>query len=89
MTFRIGFSYLAKDRIILRATGEVAGEVTREVAMEVEAEVRHLLTVISGAMTRRELQAALQFKSEENFRQRYLAPALVPSNASLKLFFSP
>jgi ATP-dependent DNA helicase RecG len=67
---------LAKGHVIHRLTGEVAGEVTREVTGEVAGEVRHLLTVISGEMSRRRLQAAMKLKSEENFRQRYLAPAL-------------
>ena len=32
--------------------------------------------VCEGAMTRQQLQGALALKSEENFRQRYLMPAL-------------
>jgi ATP-dependent DNA helicase RecG len=49
-------------------TGQVAGEVT--------GEVRRLLTCFRGEMTRRELQNALQLRGEENFRQKYLMPAL-------------
>jgi ATP-dependent DNA helicase RecG len=67
---------LAKGHVTHRLTGEVAGEVTRGVTGEVAGEVRHLLTVISGEMSRRRLQAAMKLKSEENFRQRYLSPAL-------------
>jgi len=63
---------LAKNRVKTQNIGEAAGEV----AGEATGEVRHLLTVIRGAMGRRDLQAAMQLKSEENFRQRYLTPAL-------------
>jgi predicted HTH transcriptional regulator len=53
-----------------------AGAVTREVAGEVTGEVRKLLLVCSGTMTRKELQQSLFLKGEENFRQLYLVPAL-------------
>ena len=59
-----------------QVTGQVSGEVTREVAGEVTGEVRRLLTCLRGEMTRRELQNALQLRGEENFRQKYLVPAL-------------
>jgi hypothetical protein len=44
---------------------------------EVTGEVRRLLLVSRGEMTRRQLQEALYLKSEENFRQLYLMPALL------------
>ena len=43
---------------------------------EVTGEVRSLLSVCRGSMTRRELQNALALKVEENFRMLYLSPAL-------------
>jgi len=47
-----------------------------EVTREVTREVRSLLNVCRGSMTRRELQNALALKAEENFRMLYLTPAL-------------
>ncbi len=55
---------------------EVTGEVARDVAGDVTREVRSLLNVCRGSMTRRELQNALALKAEENFRVLYLTPAL-------------
>jgi len=49
-------------------TGEVAGEVT--------GEVEKLLLILQGPMTRTEMQAKLQLRSQANFRDRYLRPAL-------------
>jgi len=49
-------------------TGEVAGEVA--------GEVRHLLGMLGKPLSRTELQASLQLKSQANFRDRYLQPAL-------------
>jgi len=49
-------------------TGEVAGEVT--------GEVRKLLRELREPMNRTDLQAQLQLKSQANFRERYLQPAL-------------
>jgi ATP-dependent DNA helicase RecG len=47
-----------------------------EVTGEVGGEVRSLLSVCRGTMTRGELQDALALKSEENFSVLYLTPAL-------------
>lgn len=58
-------------------TREVAGEVTGGVTGEVTGEVRKLLLMCRGDMSRRQLQEALSLKSEENFRQLYLMPALL------------
>lgn len=49
-------------------TGEVAGDVT--------GEVEQLLKALTVPMNRTELQAKLQLKSQANFRDRYLQPAL-------------
>ncbi len=59
-------------QVAAQVTGQVAGEVTGEVT----GEVADLLAVCEGVMTRQQLQGALALKSEENFRQRYLMPAL-------------
>jgi len=67
------FSATAK---IPAGTGEVAAEVTREVASEVTREVEKLLGRVRGEMTRRELQIELNLRAEQNFRQKYLTPAL-------------
>ena len=57
-------------------------QVTREVTTEVPrkyhgstTEVR-LLKVLSGEMTRQQLQVALKLKNDEHFRKAYLVPAL-------------
>jgi ATP-dependent DNA helicase RecG len=63
---------LTKYKVKPQDTEEAGGEVTGDVT----GEVRLLLTAIRGEMGRRHLQAAMQLKSEENFRQRYLTPAL-------------
>ena len=55
------------------STPQVAGEV----AGEVIGEVRRLLNALaSGALDRRGLQQAMGLKSQANFRDRYLLPAL-------------
>jgi DNA-binding PadR family transcriptional regulator len=60
-----------------QVAGQVAGEVAGEVTGEVTGEVVHLVAVISaGQRTRTELQAALGLRSQANFRERYLLPAL-------------
>ena len=51
-------------------------EVAREGTSEVTGEVAKLLACVSGEMTRRQLQDALGLRAEENFRQKYLVPAL-------------
>ncbi len=56
-------------------TGEATPQVTGEVTGEVTPEVR-LLQGISGEMTRRQIQGALNLKHEEHFRNAYLLPAL-------------
>jgi len=68
-----------------RVTGEVAGEVTGEVAGEVTGEVARLLGVLTGEMTRGQLQRALGLASQANFRDRYLAPALLAGLVEMTL----
>jgi len=59
------------------STAHITGEVTGEVAGEVTGEVRRLLNALeSGALDRRGLQQATGLKSQANFRDRYLLPAL-------------
>ena len=53
-----------------------AGQVTGQVTGQVSPEVHRLLQVVSLAMTRTEIQQALELKSRENFERRYLKPAL-------------
>lgn len=49
---------------------------TGEVAVEVTGEVKKLLKILIKPMNRMVLQAQLQLKSQANFRERYLQPAL-------------
>lgn len=59
------------------STGEVTGEVAGEVAGEVTGEVaRFLMTLSHQPLSREEAQSLLQLKSQANFRDRYLMPAL-------------
>jgi len=57
-------------------------QVTREVTTEVPRKYRgsttevRLLKVLSGEMTRQQLQVALKLKNDEHFRKTYLLPAL-------------
>jgi hypothetical protein len=64
---------------LMKAMFSVAGKIpagTREVATEVTREVEKLLGSVRGEMTRRELQAVLNLRAEQNFRKKYLTPAL-------------
>ncbi len=58
------------------ASGKISIKTTREVTGEVTREVERLLKCLRGEMTRRDLQKELQLRSQENFRQKYLMPAL-------------
>jgi Fic family protein len=49
---------------------------TPQVAHQVSPQVKRLLVVLSGEMTRDELQTALGLKDRKAFRERYLLPAL-------------
>jgi ATP-dependent DNA helicase RecG len=51
--------------------------VSQKITGAVTGEVRRLLLVSHGVMTRRQLRESLSLKSEENFRQLYLIPALL------------
>ena len=59
-----------------QATGQVTGQVAGQVAGQVSAEVLKMLEIMSGEMTRVEIQAALGLKGRANFEERYLKPAM-------------
>ena len=69
----------AEAKVFSRAsdqvTGEVTPQVTPQVAPQVAPQVR-LLQAISGEMSRRDLQAALDMKDIAHFRRAWLVPAL-------------
>ena len=56
--------------------GQVTGQVTGQVAGQVSAEVLKMLGMMSGEMSRVEIQAALGLKGRANFEERYLKPAI-------------
>ena len=60
-TFAVTDGFVAT---VWRKPGDVAGEVTR------------LLLVCQGEITRRQMQARLSLKGDDNFRRLYLVPAL-------------
>ena len=57
------------------AEGEAA-QVTGQVTGQVTVEVARLLQVLSGDMSRQELQQALELKHRDHFNAAYLTPAL-------------
>jgi ATP-dependent DNA helicase RecG len=63
-----------------QVTGQVAGQVTGQVAGQVtgqvSAEILKMIEIMSGEMTRAEIQAALGLKGRANFEERYLKPAM-------------
>ena len=52
-------------------------------------EVRNLLKVIEGEMSRKEMQQALELKHVGNFRENYLEPALADAVIEMKYPDSP
>lgn len=56
---------------------EVTTEVTTEVNTGVNTEVLAVVMVLVGTMSRRKLQEKIGLKNDENFRKRYLLPALI------------
>lgn len=55
----------------------ITPELTPQVTGEVTGEVFRLLSVlVNSSLTRTEIQSALDLKSQANFRDRYLEPAL-------------
>jgi len=80
LEFRYATEYLkamATPPVAPPVTGQVTGEVAGEVTGEVTGEVSRLLQVLAGEVfSRTELQARLMLKSQANFRDRYLLPAL-------------
>jgi ATP-dependent DNA helicase RecG len=78
MTFQPRFSITNNmTTAIVIVIRRKAHPVYLEVAGEVTGEVRKILLVCRGEMSRRQLQEVLSLKSEENFRQLYLMPALL------------
>jgi ATP-dependent DNA helicase RecG len=61
--------------VFYRPGAKAIPEVTPDVTPEVTPEVR-LLKVVTGEMTRQELQSLLGLKDDEHFRKTYLLPAL-------------
>jgi Fic family protein len=61
---------------LLHAVLAACQQLTGEVAGEVAGEVQRLLKTLTSPMNRTELQAHLRLKSQANFRERYLQPAL-------------
>jgi len=61
---------------IPQVMGQVTGQVTGQVAGQVSAEVLKMLGMMSGEMSRVEIQAALGLKGRANFEERYLKPAI-------------
>jgi Fic family protein len=60
-------------RMVLEAVMSI---VTPEVAPEVTPEVRKMLSVVSGEMTRKEIQQKLGLVDEKHFREFYQQPAI-------------
>jgi len=70
--------FLIRLPIHANAKVQLAGEATPEVPRKYPGsttEVR-LLKILSGEMTRQQLQVALKLKNDEHFRKSYLLPAL-------------
>ena len=55
---------------------EVSPEVSPEVTPEVTPEVMRILGIMTGEMSRKEMQIKLSLKDDEYFRKSYLKPAL-------------
>jgi ATP-dependent DNA helicase RecG len=65
---------------------------TEEVPQELRStsvEVRNLIKVLNGEMSRKEIQQALGLKHEGNFRENYLEPALEAELIEMKHPDSP
>lgn len=71
LTFPFDEAYLR----VISGAGAGAREVTTEVTTEV-APVDRLLSVMTGAQSRRGLQDALGLRNDEHFRKAYFLPAL-------------
>lgn len=77
-------------RAAFEATGQATGQLTGQVPQEyrrstagvpqefqkLSTELRNLVKVINGDMSRKEIQKGLSLKHEGNFRENYLEPAL-------------
>lgn len=59
-----------------QVTHQATHQATHQVDLEVAAEIAALVRVLDGAMSRGQIQVALQLKDRVNLRRLYLAPAL-------------
>src|SRR5690606_8587395 len=57
---------------------------TEQVIHNISVEVRNLLKVMTGEISRKEIQEALELKHSGNFRENYLEPALAESLIRMK-----
>lgn len=62
-----------------------AQEATKEDSQKVSREIKRMLTVFTGDMSRRELQDILGLKDDEHFRLAYLKPAIEQHLISLTI----
>lgn len=62
-----------------------AQEATKEDSQKVSREIKRMLTVFTGDMSRRELQDILGLKDDEHFRLAYLKPAIEQNLISLTI----
>jgi len=60
-------------------------EVSKDVYQEVTREVKRMLSVLNGDLSRRELQNILGLKDEGHFRTKYLKPAIQQNLISLTI----
>ncbi|WP_331710351.1 Fic family protein [Bathymodiolus septemdierum thioautotrophic gill symbiont] len=49
---------------------------THQVTPQVSPQVKRLILIINGEMSKKELMLVLSLKDAKNFRQRYLLPAI-------------
>ena len=62
-----------------------AQEATKEDSQKVSREIKRMLTIFTGDMSRRELQDILGLKDDEHFRLAYLKPAIEQNLISLTI----
>lgn len=61
---------------MLRMILDAASVIAPQVALQVAPQVRSLLEIIQGEMTREAMQGSLDLRDRQSFRKRYLLPAL-------------
>ena len=80
-------------RMIFPATAQVTAQDTAQDTAQVTAQVKELIEILSKEMDRQEIQDMLGLSHRENFRLKYLKPALeqgfiemtIPERPSSKL----